>query len=329
MNAEPHEIDVTRLPCYRTLKRADGQTWSSVLEPILRDTSGLTNKADLHLDQIDGLIAQLLDEMLRHPMPEFVIYTPPDDQKVTPVAYLSALVAHRAERLVQAAELAAAALTALAQGSLQSSAVSARALFELGVVSWDTHDKILDPWREVHGNRRKIRAELNDPGSYVYRLLWETRMGSRFYEAEAGWPLAKSVLTRLGHLVKYVPGVRETYDMLCDTTHPNLEAQALLWRTDYITVGQNNAIRFAPGRSNSRVKLYIADAFSLSLKLVLPFARDLWWIAADITNSCDITATPLTDPLGLPTRTGRNDQCSCGSGSVTRTCTHPEPTPVR
>jgi len=275
MNAEPHEIDVTRLPCYRTLKRADGQTWSSVLEPILRDTSGLTNKADLHLDQIDGLIAQLLDEMLRHPMPEFVIYTPPDDQ------------------------------------------------------TWDTHDKILDPWREVHGNRRKIRAELNDPGSYVYRLLWETRMGSRFYEAEAGWPLAKSVLTRLGHLVKYVPGVRETYDMLCDTTHPNLEAQALLWRTDYITVGQNNAIRFAPGRSNSRVKLYIADAFSLSLKLVLPFARDLWWIAADITNSCDITATPLTDPLGLPTRTGRNDQCSCGSGSVTRTCTHPEPTPVR
>lgn len=321
-------MDVTALPSYGTLDRADGRAWSAVLEPILRDTHGV-EKSGLRLHLIDSLISQLVDELKRHRLPEFVIYTAPDRRDVTRLAFLSALVAHRAERLVQAAELAAAALAALVQGSLQPSAVSARALFELGVVCWDTHTKVLDSWRAVHGNRSRIRAESSSGEATVYRLLWETRMGSRFYGPEHGWPLAKSILTRLDRLAKEVPDARETYDMLCDTTHPNLEAQALLWRTDYITIGKDRAIRFAPGRSNSLVKLYIVESIRLSLMLIMPFTRDLWWIAADITNACDITASSKTEPLGLPTRTGRNDPCSCDSGETTRACTHPEPAPVR
>lgn len=307
-----HRVEVTALPGYRILDRADGHEWSIVLEPILRDTQGITMSTEMHLDRIDGMISQLVHELTRHRLPDFVVYNPPDSHTITPIAFVSALVAHRAERLVQATELASAALAALEQGSLQVSAVSARAVFELGVVCGDIHEKVLDSWRQIHGNRKRIRVEAGSDDSVVYRLLWETRMGSRFYETEQGWPLAKSILTRLDRLAKRVPSAKETYDMLCDTTHPNLEAQALLWRTDYITVGENNAIRFAPGRSNSRVKAYVVESLRLSLMLILPFTRDLWWIAADITNASDMTATAKTEPLGLPTRTGRNDLCSCG-----------------
>ena len=322
-------MDVTALRSYRVLDRGDGRPWSAVLDPILRDTHGVDKSSELQLDLIDDLVSQLVDESNRHRLPEFVIYGDPDSHGFTRLAFLSALVAHRAERLIQAAELTAAALGALVEGSLQASAVSARALFELGLVCWDIHPQMLDSWHKVHGSRNRIRAESSSGEAKVYRLLWETRMGSRFYDPEHGWPLATNILTRLKRFAMEVPDARKTYDMLCDTTHPNLEAQALLWRTDYITVGEDRAIRFAPGRSNSVVKLHIVESVRLSLMLILPFTRDLWWIAADISNTCDITATARTDPLGLPTRTGRNDPCSCGSGETTRACTHPEPVPVR
>ncbi len=118
---------------------------------------------------------------------------------------------------------------------------------------------------------------------------------------------------------------QEIYDMLCEATHPNIESQATLWRTDYTRVGDHGAIRFAPGRSNSRIKMAIVDAIRISLKVTIPFVRDLWWVAADITNTCEMSGNERTRLLGLPGRTRRNDQCSCGSGLTTRECTHLEP----
>ncbi|BDE12791.1 hypothetical protein MKCMC460_16510 [Mycobacterium sp. 20KCMC460] len=95
-------MDVTALPSHGVLDRADGRAWSAVLEPILRDTHGV-EKSKLRLHLIDSLISQLVDELKRHRLPEFVIYTAPDRRDVTRLAFLSALVAHRAERLVQVA----------------------------------------------------------------------------------------------------------------------------------------------------------------------------------------------------------------------------------
>lgn len=322
-------MDVTAFPSYKVLDREFGDRWSFVLLPILLDTSGIDSRSDLELDLIDTLVSELVHEISKHRLPEFVIYTGPEKDDISRLAFLSTIVGHRAERLVQAAELTATSLAALVEGSLQASAVSARALLELGVVCWDTHTRVLDSWRRVHGSQSRIRAESKNGKEGVYGLLWETRMGTRFYGPEDGWPLAKSIMTRLDRLVKQVPDVREYYDMLCDATHPNMEAQALHWRTDYAAFGTDRAIRFDPGRSNSRVKLYIVESIRLSLLLILPFTRDLWWIAADTANACDITANASTEPLGLPARTGRNDPCSCGSGSVTRICTHPEPIPLR
>jgi hypothetical protein len=253
--------------------------------------------------------------------------TPAEDgpTKATPVSFASALVAHRAERLVQAAELTAGALNALEIGALQVSAVAARALFELAALSHDLHPKLLEPWRQVHGSISRVRAAANSNEFATFHLLWETRMATRFYDESQGFPYAQNIIGKIKRLNETMPDTLHVYDMLCDATHPNVEANATHWRDEYVDLGDNHAIRFAPGRSNSPIKLFILSSIRLSLLLMISVARDLWWVAADIANTCDMTPNDRTRLLGLPARTGRGDPCSCGSGLQTRVCDHPEP----
>jgi hypothetical protein len=175
----------------------------------------------------------------------------------------------------------------------------------------------------VHGGVSRVRAAAKSEDFPTIRILWETRMSSRFYKST--WPIAKGITNKLARLEKRMPGAGRVYDMLCDLTHPNLEANAALWRTAYVELGEHHAIRFDPGNSNSAVKRYIISAIHTSLCLIIAFARDLWWVAADITNTCDMTPNDRTLLLGLPARAGRAEPCSCGSGLTTRLCTHPEP----
>lgn len=341
-------IDIEDLASVRTLRRADGSSWQDILEPIVRDTARFESNQLPELLQVGRLVSLLLEELVRYPMPEFVIYrssspTPPSNgegpntrckraspatdgpPKATPASFASALVAHRAERLVQAAELTAGALDALEEGALQLSAVAARALFELAVLCQDIHQKLLEPWREVHGSISRVRAAANCDDFATFEILWDTRMATRFYPATEGFPYAKNVIGKIDRLNERVPDARHVYDMLCDATHPNVEANATHWRTEYVRLGENSAIRFAPGRSNSVVKFYILSAIRLSLQIVISFTRDLWWVAADIANTCDLTPNDQTRLLALPARTGRDDPCSCGSKVQTRVCRHPEP----
>lgn len=342
-------IEIGNLSSVRILRRTDGATWGEVLEPIVRDTAGVEPNHIPELIEVGRLVPLLLNEIAKYPMPEFVIYrssssparpasigepldarhrtTPADDgpPKATAASFASALVAHRAERLMQTAELTAGALNALELGALQLSAVSTRALFELAVLCQDIHQELLEPWRQVHGSVSRVRAAANSNEFTTFRLLWDTRMATRFYAESEGLPLAQNIIGKIKRLNEKVPDAIHVYDMLCDATHPNIEANATHWRTDYVAIGENHAIRFAPGRSNSPVKLYVLSALRLSLLILISFTRDLWWVAADIANTCDMTPNDRTRLLGLPARTGRDDPCSCGSGLQTRVCRHPEP----
>jgi hypothetical protein len=46
--------------------------------------------------------------------------------------------------------------------------------------------------------------------------------------------------------------------------------------------------------------------FGPGIGLIINFARDLWWVASDITNTCSMTPNDRTLLLGLPARKGRN-----------------------
>lgn len=322
-----HTFDVDRLQSVRMLRRSDGRGWREALEPRVRDSVGIEPDTELPLLQIERAVDLLLAELALHPLPQFVAYTAPGDpQPVTPISFASSLVAHRAERLVQAAELASVALDSLETGRLQISGISARALFEMAILCADVHQPMLEPWRSVHGNIKRVRAEAHLQDGVTFQLLWQTRMGSRLLaEAEDGWPRAAGVTNKIKRFSRIVTSAQETYDMLCEVTHPNVEAHASLWRTEYRTVGQLRTIRFAPGNSNSTIKHAIVDAVFMSLGLIIPFVRDLWWVAADIANVCDMTPNAHTRAMGIPARTGRYEMCSCGSGVITRHCDHPEP----
>lgn len=318
--------DVEALPCVRTLRRADGLTWAVALAPVLADTARLPQGVEPNLAMLSDLVGRLLDELFRHPFPAFVVYVAPTGEFVlTPKLFASAFVSHRAERLVQCAELLAGTLAALERGELQLSAVAARALFELAVVCRDIHQPMLVPWRAIHGSVSRIRSAARSHDCETFRLVWNLRNSTRYYAEDHGWEAATSVLTRLQRLGRKVPEAKEIYDMLCDATHPNIESHATLWRTQHADIGGLHGIRFAPGSSNSKIKLYIVEAVRMSLIMIIPFVRDLWWVAADVTNTCNITPNEQTSLLGLPARSSRNGLCSCGSGLATKGCTHPEP----
>lgn len=319
-------LDVDSFPSVQALRRSDGQLWDSVLEPLLRDCVWVQSDTRLNTRQIERGVSLLLEELVRYPLPQFLLSTGPANAcSVTPLSFASALVGHRAERLVQTVELTSAALLGLECGALQLSAVASRALFELAIVCSDIHQQLLEPWRSVHGNIKRVRQEANSDESVTFQVLWEARMGTRTYDLSQGWPQATRIGKRIARFSRSVTSAQDTYNLLCEATHPNVEAQAALWRNESRLVGGHQAIRFAPGASNSPIKLAIGDAVFISLGTVVPFVRDLWWVAADIMNTCDITPNDQTRLLGVPARTARDAPCSCGSGLRTRECSHNEP----
>lgn len=318
--------EMTELPSVRKLQRTDGITWATTLARVLADTFGAPEGGTENLEHVSNLVSLLLDEVRLHPLPSFVVHARPKGSfTINPVFFAATMASHRAERLIQAVELAAGALDALESGALQLSAVAARALFELAVVCEDLHQPMLEPWRKIHGSVARVRAAANSANCETFNLVWTVRNGTRYYPDDHGWEHATSVLSRLNRFSKRYPAAKDIYDMLCDATHPNIESHATLWRTQYADIGEVHGIRFEPGRSNSKIKLYIVEAIRLSLSMIILFLRDLWWVAADVTNMCNVTPNDHTVLLGLPARTKRNELCSCNSGQVTRVCTHPEP----
>jgi hypothetical protein len=90
---------VSQLRGLRLLRRTDGRPWSSVLEPVIRDTATLPLQVDLGLDELDWLISAAISEIIRYPIPKYVIHPSPDElSNLDEVAFASFVIGHRSER---------------------------------------------------------------------------------------------------------------------------------------------------------------------------------------------------------------------------------------
>jgi hypothetical protein len=321
---------VSQLRGLRLLRRTDGRPWSSVLEPVIRDTAALPPQEDLGLGELDWLISVALSEIIRYPLPKYVIHLGPDEfPNLDEVAFASFVIGHRAERLVQCVELGAGALDNLEQGSLQLAAVAARALFEIAATSWDVHSTLTAVWSNIHGRPDAIVATVREADGDLWQALWKARVGTRrSFLMEQNWPPATNVMTRLGRFgaedVAFAETVTQVYEWLCDATHPNVESQAVLWRRGGRDSHGRQLVEFDPAASESPVKLAVLDAVRISYKVILQYCRDLWWIAAE--TACAFSVTRDVDPgLGIPRPGSGEKACCCGSGIAAATCNHPEP----
>lgn len=309
----------------RLLARGGGSSWGSVLEPLVRDTAMAPNK--LPLGQLEWMIERLLATYTRHPLPQFILHWAPDEaDRADAVAVVSVLVGHRAERLVQCVELAAAALDALEHRSLQLAAVSARALLEVAVVGHRDHGALLDIWRPVHGCAGDVRAATSGRG-----LLWDQLVAARHstrvdeWRTAHGAPVALNIVTHLKKLAEAGLEHTSTYSWLCEATHPNVESQGVLWRTAPPDRHGRPRVAFEPSGSESPVRLAVVDAVLFSLKTIVPYCDDLWWIAAETSCAWNLASPDDAVELGLPMPTSRNELCCCGSGMKTKRCDHPGP----
>jgi hypothetical protein len=285
---------------------------------------------DLGLGELDWLISAALSELVRYSLPKYVIHLGPDElSNLDEVAFVSLVIGHRAERLVQCVELSAGALDNLEHGSLQLAAVAARALFEIAATSWDVHSTLTAIWPKIHGCPDAIAAIFREADSDLWQALWKARFGTRHsFLMEQNWPAATNVMTRLGRFgaedVAFAETVTQVYEWLCDATHPNVESQAVLWRRGGRDSHGRQLIKFDPAASQSPVKLAVLDAVCISYKVILQYCRDLWWIAAEA--ACASSKTWDADPgLGIPRPGSGEDPCCCGSGTATAACDHPEP----
>jgi hypothetical protein len=73
------------------------------------------------------------------------------------------------------------------------------------------------------------------------------------------------------------------------------------------------------------VKLAVVDAVRIAYKVIVPYCRDLWRVAAEVACASAFRRDEDTLSLGLPQPGGRNDPCCCGSGLKYKACNHPEP----
>ncbi len=319
------------LPGPELLRRSDGRTWCEILDPLVRDTALVSPDTELGLDWIDRAVALLLSEFARVPMPQLIIQLGPQDaSKADPTAFASLLAGLRGERLTQCVELSGAALKNLELGSLQVSAIAARALLELAVATMDGQDEVLELWRSARGDRRAVKGAASDFTSPPWSLLWTTRFGTRLEpELGFGWPKAINIASRLNRLIKAAGAggrtLEETYNWLCEATHPNVEAQGVFWRMASPDRLGRSRVRFEPTASQSPVKAAIVNALSVSIPVLEHHARVLWWMAVDVVTASPPERNADIRALGLPAVRARAESCICGSGELGTECQHPEP----
>lgn len=316
------------------LRRTDGRSWREVLEPILADTAGLERRYDPQLERLDLLIDALLKEHRRWPFPEQIVHLGPADQDLLDATtFASNVVGLRAERLSQAVDLTAGALDALERGSVQRAAVTARALFELAAVSQQLHKDLATQWAEVHGNASLVHCTVTDAGSLLWRGLWKTRMGTRMTGLlDEDWPSATNVTT---YLTKFAKGHDELpskleflYAALCEATHPNIEAQAGMWRLAPTDSKGRHRVFLEPTKSQSPTKILVVEALRIALLVITNLARDLWWVAAEIACVAGFKRKRDCFALGLPVPGPEDEACCCGSGVLGSHCNHPQPAPL-
>jgi hypothetical protein len=223
----------------------------------------------------------LLHEYVKHPLPRLVIHLGPENQdELDALAFASAIVAHRAERLVQSVELGAAALDNLEHGSVQLAAVAARTLFEIAATSFYVHSMLESVWEHANGSPEVVRQVVTNPQGKLWQSLWKARVGTRVETTAgtaSGWPKAVHINDRLSYLKKgsedFAKTVDGTYGLLCEAVHPNVEAQGTLWRR--APVGRDGRARvcFGPSASESPVKLAVIDAVQIASKIHIAFCR--------------------------------------------------------
>lgn len=305
-----------------------------MLEPILRDTADLHPGSLLGLRLLDPLIDELLHEHAARPFPEQIVHVGPGDEGVLDaISYASTLVGHRAERLSQAVDLSAAALDSLEHGSVQLAAVAARTLLELALVSQQLQVVLDRDWGQAHGHAERVTAVVKDASDPLWQILWRTRVGTRVPAAlDAGWPSAISVMTQLQ---KFAKGHEELsakleyiYGSLCEATHPNVEAQATMWRLAPADSRGRRRVLFDPSRSESPTKLIVAESVRLALIVIVNLARDLWWVAAEVACVANFKRTRDNLALGLPIPASAGHPCCCGAGLPGANCDHPQPPAV-
>lgn len=321
------------LPGPQLLRRSDRRTWCEILEPLVRDTALISADDEIGLAWIDRAVGLLLSEYGRVPMPQLIIHLGPEDaSRADPTAFASLLVGLRAERLTQCVELSGAALRDFELGSLQVSAITARALLELAVATMDGQGELLDSWRSARGDRRNVREVASTFTSVPWSLLWTTRFGTRLEpELGFGWPKAINIASRMNRLVRASGSagrtIEESYNWLCEATHPNVEAQGVFWRIASPDRLGRSRVRFEPAASQSPVKAAIVNAISVSIPVLEHHARVLWWMACDVVAACPPERNAETRALGLPSIRPRADSCICGSGELGTECRHSEPVP--
>lgn len=101
-------------------------------------------------------------------------------------------------------ELGADAINAFSDGRLATAIILTRAVIENVALHWRLSD-LIERRQEITPN------ELSDT---LTRMLVGWKNDKEF-------PEALNVLTMIGHLDKYIPGVRDTYDQLSEVAHPN------------------------------------------------------------------------------------------------------------
>jgi hypothetical protein len=152
------------------LSRTDGRNWDEILTPVLMDSADPPSRGAVaaYLRDMNRLISLLLHEHDLHRLPRYIVHLDPQEvETVDAISFTSTVIGLRAERLVQAEELAAAALLQLERGGLQVAALSARALLEIGAVSYHTHGVLLRGWRPIDGKTDAVLTAASDGRSEV------------------------------------------------------------------------------------------------------------------------------------------------------------------
>ena len=101
-------------------------------------------------------------------------------------------------------ELGADAIQAFADGNLATAIILTRAVIENVALHWRLGDLI----------ERRAEIEPSELSDTLTRML----VG---WKSDEGFPEALNALTMVGHLDKYIPGVRASYDQLSEVAHPN------------------------------------------------------------------------------------------------------------